>query len=162
MPIALARQNAETVMDGITEKCQEMDVQIIKGIFRALLWGYCFKREIWSSRGTWVRIKIILGARDYLQLQSEFIREKRDFSEFCRPLRACREKHSVATQRLEDHSLQCGLQRAEPHVLLKQLCLSVCLGSQFAPVKPFPHLLSAAKAEAQREVKQTIKHVGNP
>lgn len=52
IPIAIARQNGETVMDGITEKWQEMDVQITQSVFSAFLWGSCFSREIWASIGT--------------------------------------------------------------------------------------------------------------
>lgn len=105
-------------------------------------------------------IKIMLGARDYLQLQRGFIR-KRGFSQnFRHPLWACREKHSVATQRLEDHSLQCELCPCWAPSRFSNG--SVSLGSQFAPVKPFPHLLSAPKVEAQRQVNETIKHGGNP
>lgn len=96
-------------------------------------------------------IKIMLGARDYLQLQRWFIR-KRGFSQnFCHPLRACREKHSVGTQRLGDHSLQCGLRPCWAPCRFSNG--SVSLGSRFAPMKPFSHLLSAPKVEAQRQVK---------
>lgn len=39
IPIAIARQNGETAINGITEKWQEMDVLITQSVFSAFLWG---------------------------------------------------------------------------------------------------------------------------
>lgn len=89
-------------------------------------------------------IKLMLGVRDYLQLPRGFIRKKEFSQGFCHPLRACRETHSVATQRLEEHSLQCGLHPCwalcSPQMGLSPWALSLPQWSHFLTCWVLPKL----------------------
>lgn len=69
-------------------------------------------------------IKTMLGGKEYVQLQRGFIRKEGFSQNFCQPLRACREKHSVPHRGLRIIPCHVGNVPAEPYVLLKWICLS--------------------------------------